>query len=318
MGGDGGPAVTVAAALGLADRADLTLVGGAAEIGRVAGSRVRELRIHPTTEVLSPGDSLADVLRRRPDSSMRQALVLLARGEVDGVVSGGDTAALMALSRAQLTMVPGIDRPAIGKYLQGMAGGFWMLDLGANLDCSVEQLHQFARMGTILARHVSGIATPRVALLNIGTEPHKGPELQRLAAERLAADPSLHYAGFVEGNRLFEGVADVVVADGFAGNIALKAIEGAARMAGHLLRGWIQGLGPLQRLSLLPVRGDLAQLRHGLNPQRYNGASLVGLSGVVVKSHGSADAEGFQSAIDEAILEIRGRIPERLAAGEGR
>lgn len=318
MGGDGGPAVTVAAALALADRADLILVGVEADIRRAAGPNSQDLRIHPASEVLSASDSLADVLRRRPDSSMRQALMLLAGGDVDGVVSAGDTAALMALSRAQLAMVAGIDRPAIGKFLQGMAGGFWMLDLGANLDCSVEQLHQFARMGTILARHVSDVDAPRVALLNIGTEPHKGPDLQRQAAERLAADADLDYVGFIEGNRLFDGVADVVVTDGFAGNIALKSIEGAARMAGHLLRSWLDGLGPLARLGMWPARRHLRQLGHGLNPQRYNGASLVGLSGVVVKSHGSADAEGFQSAIEEAILEIRGRIPERLATGDGR
>jgi phosphate acyltransferase len=317
MGGDRGPAVTVAAALARRDVADLVLVGDEAQIPAAAGHGAPRVLVHHAAEVLSPGDSLADVLRRRPDSSMRQALRLLAEGAVDGVVSGGDTAALMALSRAVLHMVPGIERPAIGKLLSGMHGDFWMLDLGANLDCSAPQLHQFAFMGTMLSRHVSRLEAPRVALLNIGTEPHKGPDVLRAAAALIDADPRLHYVGFIEGNSLFAGEADVVVTDGFAGNIALKAIEGAARMAGHLLRGWVDGLGPLQRAGLWPARRDLEALRHVFNPQRYNGASLVGLSGVVVKSHGSADVEGFQSAIDEALLEIRGRIPWRLAEQSG-
>jgi phosphate acyltransferase len=314
MGGDRGPEVTVAAALRCGDRAELTLVGDEARIRRAAGSRASTLTVHAATDVLAPTDSLAEVLRRRPDSSMRQCLRLLADGRVDGVVSAGDTAALMALSRLLLDMVPGIDRPAIAKLMAGMHGPFWMLDLGANLDCTAAHLHQFARMGTILSRHVTGTPAPRVALLNIGTEPHKGPEVLHDAAERIGGDGALNYVGYIEGNGLFSGLADVVVADGFAGNIALKSIEGAARMAGHLLRSWMDGLGPLQRFGLWLSRGRLDEVRHGLNPQRYNGASLVGLSGVVVKSHGSADVDGFQSAIEEAVLEVQGRIPTELAA----
>lgn len=317
MGGDRGPAVTVAAALASSDRADLILVGDEARIRAAAGARAGEIAVHPATQILDPADSLADVLRRRPDSSMRQALCLHADGVVDGVVSGGDTAALMVLSRSLLSMVAGIDRPAIAKLIDGMREPFWMLDLGANLGCGAEQLQQFARMGTILSRHVSGAASPRVALLNIGTEPHKGPEVLHVAAQRIGDDPLLNYVGYIEGNALFTGQADVIVTDGFAGNIALKSVEGAARMAGHLLRRWLDELGPLQRAGLWPSRRKLAELGHGLNPQRYNGASLVGLTGVVVKSHGAADVEGFQSAIDEALLEINGRIPVELAAQSG-
>jgi len=314
MGGDGGPAVTVPAAAALARRADVVLVGDADRIRAALPETAPDIRIHHAAEVLSSTDRLADVLRRRPDSSMRQALLRQAAGEVDAVVSAGDTAALMALSRSLLDMVPGIERPAICKDLQGMAGPFWMLDLGANLDCTPHQLRQFAHMGSMLARHVGGIGEPRVALLNIGTELSKGPAVLREAARLLGEDPALRYAGFVEGNVLFADAADVVVADGFAGNIALKSIEGAARMAGHLLGHWLEGLGPLEQAGLALARAKLRTLRHELNPQRYNGASFVGLCGVVIKSHGSADIEGFQSAIEEAILEVEGRIPKHLAA----
>jgi phosphate acyltransferase len=317
MGGDGGPAVTVAAALALTGRAELTLVGDSdrlhAALGGLADSADGNLKVHHATEQLTATDNLSDVLRHKPDSSMRQALLLHGAGDVDGVVSGGDTAALMALSRSILDMVPGVERPAICKELQGMRGPFWMLDLGANIECSAEQLCQFARMGATLARHAGGIAEPRVGLLNIGTEAGKGPAVLNDAAGRLSADASVNFVGFVEGNMLFSDVVDVVVADGFGGNVALKSIEGAARMAGHLLRGWLDELGPLERAGTLLARRRLQQLRHELNPQRYNGASFVGLSGVVVKSHGSADVEGFQSAIEEAIVEVQGQIPRRLA-----
>ncbi len=312
MGGDGGPAVTVPAAVSLAQRARLVLVGDEQAIRAELPARAPQIDIVHTTEWLAPGDSLSDALRRRPDSSMRRALLLLGEEQVDAVVSGGDTAALMALSRLVLDMVPGVERPAICKALAGMNGPFWMLDLGANLACSPAQLHQFALMGTILARHVGALPSPRTGLLNIGTEAGKGPDLLNEAAALLQADPAITYAGFVEGNVLFEGRADVVVADGFAGNIALKSIEGAARMAGHLLRGWFDSLNGLERAGMSLARRKLERLRHDLNPQRYNGASLIGLTGVVVKSHGSADREGFRSAIEQAALEAAGRIHERL------
>jgi glycerol-3-phosphate acyltransferase PlsX len=313
MGGDGGPAVTVPAAVALAHRAEVILVGDAERVRAELRGPVPAVTIHHATEALSAADSLSDVLRHRPDSSMRQALLRHAAGDVDAVISAGDTAALMALSRSILDMIPGIERPAICKELQGMAGPFWMLDLGANLDCTALQLAQFGHMGSMLARHVGGIAEPRVALLNIGTEAGKGPAVLAAAARLLDEDPDMRYVGFIEGNMLFSGAADVVVADGFAGNIALKSVEGAARMVGHLLRNWVEGLGPLEQAGMALARSKLRALRHELNPQRYNGASFVGLSGVVIKSHGSADIEGFQSAIEEALLEVEGRIPTRIA-----
>jgi phosphate acyltransferase len=303
----------VPAALTRAERVDMVLVGNEVEI-RAHLPQTSSIAIRHATQRVEPNDSLSEVLRHKSDSSMRQALTLLAEQQVDAVVSGGDTAALMALSRLLLHMIPGIERPAICKALQGMHGTFWMLDLGANIDCTARQLHHFARMGSILAEHVSAIAAPRVALLNIGTESRKGPELLRVVADLLAQDPQLNYVGFIEGNGLFSGHADVVVADGLVGNIAVKSIEGAARMAGHLLRGWLDRLSPLEQAAMALARAKLTRLRHELNPQRYNGASFVGLTGVVVKSHGSADVEGFCSAIEEAMLEVGGQIPLRLAA----
>lgn len=314
MGGDGGPAVTVPAALAMSHRADVVLVGDTQAIRAAFPGDAPELSIRHAAQALASGDTLADALRHRPDSSMRQALKLQAEGEVDAVVSAGDTAALMALARSVMDMVPGVERPAILKDLQGVAGPFWMLDLGANIDCTPQQLHQFARLGAVAARFVGGIDSPRVALLNIGTESRKGPRAVREAAALLLADSGIDYVGFIEGNELFTGRADVVVADGFAGNVALKSIEGTARMAGHLVRNWLDSLNVVEQAGLALARSKLESLRHELNPQRYNGASFVGLAGVVIKSHGSADTEGFRSAIEEAVLEVEGRVPLRVAA----
>lgn len=318
MGGDGGPPVTVAAAIQMADHADLVLVGdqhpiGAvfAELGLAPGSR--GLSVVHASERIEPGEPLAVALRQKPDASMRRALALLAEGAVDAVVSGGDTAALMVISRQLIERVPGIERPAICKALQGVAGPFWMLDLGANVDCSALQLHQFARMGSLLAQAVAGLEAPRVALLNIGTEAGKGPRRLREAAELLAADSGLRFVGYIEGNRLFRGEADVVVTDGFTGNVALKSMEGAAWMAGQLLRRWFDNLGLIEQAGVALARAKLEALRHELDPQRYNGASFVGLAGVVVKSHGGADVDGFASAIGQAIREVQGDLRGLLA-----
>jgi phosphate acyltransferase len=272
MGGDAGPVVTVPASLSFASRADVVLVGDEPTIRKVIREAFPD---HPpgvtvlhASERVDPTDSLSVVLRRKFDSSMRRALMLHAEGAVDAVVSGGDTAALMALARLLLDMVPGVDRPAICKELRGTRGPFWMLDLGANIDCTPRQLHQFARIGSLLAECIGGLAAPRVALLNIGTESRKGPELLHVAAELLASDPELNYAGFVEGSMLFAGEFDVVVTDGFAGNIAVKSIEGAARMAGHLFREWLDRLSPIEQAGMALARAKVKSLRHELNPQR--------------------------------------------------
>ena len=322
MGGDQGAAVTVAGAFDLLERADLRLVGDpaviAAERQRIDayGPQHGSVIVVPAFERLLPGEPLNDVLRHKPDASMRRALEEVAQGRADAVVSAGDTAALMALARRLLKPLPDVHRPAICKAMQGVAGPFWMLDLGANLACTADELHQFARMGAELARAVGCVATPRVALLNIGTEPTKGPPHIRAAAERLNSDPSFTYVGFIEANRLFRGEADVVVTDGFAGNVALKAMEGAAWMAGQLLRRSFEGLGLIEQAGLALARTRITSLRRDLNPERYNGASLVGLSGVVVKSHGGADQEGFASAVEEAVREVETGLVARLRQGQ--
>lgn len=313
MGGDGGLAVTVEAARILQERADITLVGNETAIRAALPQPPGHISIVHAGDQVADSDSLSDVLRRRPDSSMRRALTLHAEGQVDAVVSAGDTAALMALSRMLLSMIPGIERPAICKAIQGRHGPFWMLDLGANLDCNARQLLQFAGMGVTLACHAGGIEQPRVALLNVGTEENKGPAVLREAAALLELDHGFEYIGYIEGSALFEGCTDVVVCDGFAGNIALKSMEGAARMAGYLIRQWLGSLSALQRAGLALSRSRLVSLRRDLNPQKYNGASFVGLAGVVVKSHGAADAQGFAYAIEQAIAEVFARIPQRLA-----
>ncbi|MGA1371850.1 MAG: phosphate acyltransferase PlsX [Pseudomonadales bacterium] len=310
MGGDGGAAVTVPGALALADVADLLFLGDANAIRELLSTCAGQftpagVQVIHASEQIETGADLRTALRHRPDASMRRALELLGAGRADAVVSAGDTAALMALSRQCLSTQPGVRRPAICKAMMGAVGPFWMLDLGANLECDAQELHQFARLGSTLASGVGGLAAPRVALLNVGTESAKGPAHIRAAAETLRADTALNFVGYIEANRLFRGEADVVVADGFAGNVALKAMEGAAWMAGHMLRRWFEGLGFIEQAALALARSKIEGLRHELNPERYNGASFVGLTGVVVKSHGGADREGFASAVRAAIQEVR-------------
>ena len=284
----------------------LTLVGDRSTLRGIAGGH----DVVQASHAISQNDSLRQVLRRAEATSMGRALALLAEDQVDAVVSAGNTAALMALSKRCVPSLPGIDRPAIIKPLAGADGACcWLLDIGANLNCAPERLCQFARMGAAMAQASGGTSAPRVALLNIGAEHSKGPLTIREAAERLQADPTIHFVGFLEANALFAGSADVVVTDGFAGNVALKAIEGTAGLAEALLR---RELAAGAERTLL--RGALRRLSAAYNPQNYNGASLVGLGGVVVKSHGGADRAGFGQAVAQAHRELQGRVVERLAA----
>ena len=291
---------------------ELTLVGDPERLGSLAGTRSH--RVVGAVRAVTHDDSVRDALRGKIDSSMRRAIALVASGEADAVVSAGNTGALMALSRHLLPMLPGIDRPAIVKPFIGPGGArCWVLDLGANLSCTAEQLHRFARMGAAMAEAAGGVAAPRVGLLNIGVENSKGPREVRAAAERMAADEGLLFAGFVEANELFDGKVDVVVCDGFAGNVALKATEGAASMARHLLGSELGG----SRLARLLLAGRLRRLAAAYNPQAYNGATFVGLQGVVVKSHGGADRVGFRQAVDQAVRDLEtdlvGKITSRFA-----
>jgi glycerol-3-phosphate acyltransferase PlsX len=311
MGGDGGPETIVPALAGVASDFEITLVGDEAVVRPLLGDST--VHIVHASETIGAHHSLREAVRGLPESSLRVALRLHAGGEADAVVSAGDTAAFMALSRQELGMVAGVSRPAIVKGLQGVGGEFWILDVGANLECSAELLLEFARMGVEMARCTGGIERPSVGLLNIGTEPGKGPDALQLAAERLKADPDLNYHGFVEGQRLFQNDVDVIVCDGFAGNIALKSVEGAASMAGHVLKEARAEQGAIKRLlaRALGLNIDSAGL---FDPQNFNGASLIGVNGVAVKSHGSANEAGIVGAIREAGREVHGGMISAVAA----
>ncbi|MCY3884722.1 MAG: phosphate acyltransferase [Gammaproteobacteria bacterium] len=254
-------------------------------------------------------ESLVGVLRHNRSSSMKVGLELLSTGEIDGFVSTGDTAALMALSRQVLPMLPSFDRPAIIKRFDGRQQPYWMLDLGANVVRKKSWLLQFAQMGSAYATAVGSVARPRVSLLNIGSEARKGPQILRETASDLSKTANLNFVGFVEADRLFDGSSDVVVTDGFSGNVALKSIEGATRIAHHFIDQELHTAG----LNESEVARSVAQeVREKLNAQAYNGASLIGLNGVVVKSHGRTDRIGIGAALQLAREEIQARVPEHL------
>lgn len=319
MSGDGGTSVVVDAARSvLARRSDvhLLLVGNPDQINAAIGQHQLPddaYTVVPATEVVTMDDSAAVALRAKKQSSMRLAINLVKEGQADACVSAGNTGALMAISKFVLKTVNGIDRPAIATMIPAIEGHTHMLDLGANVDCSASHLYQFAMMGSILAQAVDQLDRPRVALLNIGAEAMKGNEQVKLAAP-LLEQSSLNYTGFVEGNEIYTDKVDVVVCDGFVGNVSLKSSEGVARMVSYYLkqefkRNW------WNKLVGLVARPILKSFGNRIDPRRYNGASLLGLKGVVVKSHGSADAVAFANAIDIALLEIGMNVPSMI---EGR
>jgi phosphate acyltransferase len=318
MGGDFGPRSIVQASLAClvaTPSLHLTLVGQAPLIeeliARHSGVDRSRLRVVNASEVITMDERPSQALRGKPDSSMRVALGLLADGQVQACVSAGNTGALMALSRFVLKTLPGIDRPAMVAAIPTQRGYCQLLDLGANVDCSAENLYQFAVMGSVAAEAL-GVPRPRVALLNIGTEDIKGNQQVKLAASLLQAAPGMNYIGFVEGDGVYRGEADVVVCDGFVGNILLKSSEGLATMIGARIETLFKqnlltkAVGALALPMLKRLRADLA-------PARHNGASFLGLQGIVVKSHGSASAQGFQSAIQRALIEIQENLPQRLS-----
>lgn len=315
MGGDHGPSVTIPATLRALARfptLNIVLVGDEtalqAGLRRCAPALRARISIQHAAQVVTMEDSIAIALRSKRDSSMRVAINLVEQKQADACVSAGNTGALMAISRFVLKTHPKIDRPAICTALPTLTGHCHMLDLGANVDSTADHLHQFAVMGSILAMAVDGLPKPRVALLNIGQEEIKGNEQIKAAAQLLAADSSLNYIGFVEGDGVFKGHADVVVCDGFVGNVALKSSEGVARLFAEVIKKqinrnpWTKIVGALA----LPIWKGL---RAELDPGRYNGASLIGLNGIVIKSHGSADAKSFANAIGVAVLEVDKNIP---------
>ncbi|MBF7731350.1 phosphate acyltransferase PlsX [Pseudomonas sp. N040] len=317
MGGDLGPRCIVPASIAcLAEfpSLHLVLVGQAPLLQSLIASNPAvdsaRLRIEHASEVIGMDERPAQALRGKPDASMRIALELVRSGRANACVSAGNSGALMALSRYLLKTLPGIDRPAMISAVPTARGLCHLLDLGANVDCSAEHLYQFAVMGAV-AVEALGVANPRVALLNIGTEDIKGNQQVKLAASMLQQAPGLNYVGYIEGDGVYRGEADVVVCDGFVGNIFLKSSEGLATMiAGRAQTLFSESL--TSRLIGRLASPLLKRLHAELAPETHNGASLLGLQGIVVKSHGSADQQGFRSALRLAFAEIRANLPQRL------
>lgn len=317
MGGDHGPAVTVPAALRALDQhsdLELILVGQpeALEAALAAGKPAEHsrLHIHPASQVVGMDELPSSALRGKKDSSMRVAINLVKEGAAQACISAGNTGALMATARFVLKTQPGIDRPAICTALPTIGGHTHVLDLGANVDSTAEHLFEFAVMGSVLASAVGNIESPTVGLLNIGAEEIKGNERVKEAA-RLLAHSNLNYIGFVEGDGIFLGAADVIVCDGFVGNVMLKTSEGVAKMITHYMRREFRR-NPLTYAAGVIALPVLRAFRRRIDPRAYNGASLLGLQGIVVKSHGSADEYSFRQAIGEAVLEVRKQVPERI------
>jgi glycerol-3-phosphate acyltransferase PlsX len=316
MSGDLGAEVVVRAASAALEKHPnlrLVIVGDYQQLHdlktRIAGQEQR-LEIHNATEVVGMSESPADALRKKKDSSMRVAINLVKDGTAQACVSAGNTGALMATAKFVLKMLPGIDRPAIISEVPSVGGSVHMLDLGANTTCDAQQLFQFAVMGSIVTGDIRRMESPRIALLNIGVEDIKGHDTVKEAAALLSAS-NLNYVGFIEGNEIFSGNADVVVTDGFTGNVAIKTIEGTAELAKHYLRREFRR-NLFTRLQALLARPVLKNLALTMDSRRYNGASLVGLNGIVIKSHGSADAYAFQHAIDNALVEVENQVPQQI------
>jgi phosphate acyltransferase len=323
MGGDHGPSITLPASLRFLEEtadANVILVGLEgplkAALAKQRSPALLRLTIHSTTEVVEMHEPPADALRKKKDSSMRVAVNLVKDGTAQACVSAGNTGALMAISRFVLKMLPGIDRPAIASQLPTRKGTTTVLDLGANVNCTPEQLVQFAVMGTALAAAVDGMERPTVGLLNIGEEDIKGNDVVKATAELLRTS-GLNFYGNVEGNDIYKGTTDVVVCDGFVGNVALKASEGIVTVLYEFLKTEFTR-NPLRKLAALLAYPALTAFKRRVDPRRHNGATLIGLMGVVVKSHGSADALAFKYALHRAYTEashgVLDRIAQRMAA----
>ncbi len=318
MGGDHGPSVVVPAAFRVLHQhpeLSLVLVGDQStleqEIARHSPAHADRVSVVHASQQVRMDELPSQALRNKKDSSMRLAVDLVKHGDAHACVSAGNTGALMATARFVLKTLPGIDRPAIIAALPSVTGHTHVLDLGANVESTPQQLFQFAVMGSVLVSAVENILRPTVGLLNIGQEEMKGNESVKEAAQLLASS-DIHYVGFVEGDDIYRGTANVIVCDGFVGNVALKSSEGVASMIGHFIRQefrrsvWNRAIG----LIAFPV---LRSLRMRIDPREYNGASFVGLRGIVIKSHGSADVVAFARAISEAVAEIRKNVPERIS-----
>lgn len=319
MGGDYGPSVTVPATLQvLAKHPDLhlILVGNEEKLIHALHNQnydISRLHIQHASQQVEMDEPPSQALRGKKDSSMRVAINLVKEGKAQACVSAGNTGALMATARFVLKTLPGIDRPAIVSAFPILHADkkVRMLDLGANVDSSAEDLVQFAVMGSVLASAVDNIPNPKVCLLNIGEEDIKGNELVKQTARRLLNLNDINYVGYIEGDAIFKGDVDVIVCDGFVGNVALKVTEGVVLMVIGLFKNafkqnWI---GKIIGLMARPL---LKKAAKGIDPARYNGATFIGLQGTVIKSHGGASVLGFANAIEEAIINVEKNIPDRI------
>lgn len=324
MGGEHGPAVTVPAAAGVLDQdpaLTLLLVGDRAMVSQQLAMLPEAVAVRctvlPTEHVFPDTERPERILRHGRDSSMYRAVRAVADGEADACVSAGNTGALLLVSRHLLDMLPGVDKPALVAALPVFSRGrrSLLLDVGATLECSGEQLYQFGIMGAVLLASLGEPSCPRVALLNIGTEEYKGHRQIHEAARLFEqAVDTLEYTGFVEANRVFEGDADVLVCDGFAGNVTIKASAGAVQAMDRMIGNVV---------TRHPIRAGLSaalfrDIREQADPARYNGASLLGLSGIVVKSHGHSGRDGFAYAVEHAAREAGHQVPELIAREIGR
>ncbi len=318
MGGDEGPASVVPAAIRILSKRNdikLILVGDQTVLNKHLGSSRTQygdrLEIQHASQKVEMDELPSRALRSKKDSSMRVAINLVKEGRADACVSAGNTGALMATGRYVLKTLPGIDRPAICTSLPTMTGHTWMLDLGANLDSTAEHLFQFAVMGSVLAEAVDQNAAPKVGLLNVGEEETKGNETVKTASAMLVST-ELNYIGYVEGDDVYKGTADVIVCDGFVGNVSLKTGEGVAKMIAYFIKAEFSR-NLLTKLAAIVAMPVLNAFRRRIDPRRYNGASLLGLRGTVIKSHGSADALSFATAIEVAASVVKQSVPERIS-----
>ncbi|MBK4716369.1 MULTISPECIES: phosphate acyltransferase PlsX [Tenebrionibacter/Tenebrionicola group] len=324
MGGDYGPAVTVPAALQALDanpHLHLLLVGSPDAItpflARADFEQRSRLQIIPAKSVVASDARPAQAIRASRGTSMRVALELVKEGRAQACISAGNTGALMGLAKSLLKPVDNIERPALMTVLPNQqCGKTVVLDLGANIECSSRMLAQFAIMGSVMAQEVLGIERPRVALLNIGEEETKGRESIRDASAQLKADPLINYIGYLEANDLLTGKTDVLVCDGFVGNVTLKTMEGVVRMFLSVLKGQGEGKKSAWWLLLLKrwLQNRLMRRFSHLNPDQYNGACLLGLRGTVIKSHGAANQRAFAVAIEQAVQAVQRQVPQRIAA----
>lgn len=318
MGGDHGPTVVVPAAINVLQRhqgrVELVLVGDEGtlrdELKRHGRDEDEYLRIQHASQRVEMDDPPSQALRMKKDSSMRVAIELVKDGTADASISSGNTGALMATARYVLKTLPGIDRPAICTSIPCLNGFVRMLDLGANVDCSAEHLFQFAVMGSVLTEALDAVPSPRIGLLNNGEEAIKGNDQVKRAAQ-LLQQSDLNYQGYVEGDRVYHGVVDVLVCDGFVGNVAMKSSEGVAWLIKHYIQTEFRR-NAYTRMAAAIASPVLKALRSRLDHRAYNGASLVGLRGVVLKSHGSADVYAFERALEVGIVEAEKAVPSLI------